>query len=416
MTTRTDLLGRFDADAIATAVARIEALKRQRRDYLYPAARLGMAGGKLVLTGKAFRVTTPDADPNASTGPYFTEWADAEAAADATGGRIVPMEGGAAIALNPTAEGQLADKLSVPVKFARHLRDHHPDLLDHTVTTLLARDERRFLLRTLATDGGAVARAVLSDGYKVMDHSDLFFAAAEEFGNLKVSIQKARLWGDGDRFELFAFAPHIAGQVRLDRPYDPGDGWMSRWKGSDGDVQNAAIRISNSETGEGGLTVRPAILTRVCANFCIWGSAVSQIHPGKKREEEGLVLSEDTRVLEAELVWKKVRDAIRTAFNPALFRDYIDKLNRATTQVVPDPERAVDSVVRAFSITEERKAAILARLVGFGDKSRYGLVQAVTYAAHEADRLGRPVEASRLEEVGGELLGMADTGFAALVR
>lgn len=416
MTTRNDLLGHFDADAIATAVARIETLKRQRRDYLYPAARLGMAGGKLVLVGKAFRVVPSDADPAVEVGAYFTEWADAETVADVTGGRIVPIEGGASVGLNPTAEGQLADKLAVPVKFARHLRDNHPDLLDHTVSTLLARDKRKFLLRTLATDTGAVARAVLSDGYKVMDHSDLFFAAAEEFANLKVSIQKARLCGDGDRFELFAFAPHITGQVRLDRPYDPGDGWMSRWKGSDGDVQNAAIRISNSETGEGGLTVRPAILTRVCANFCIWGSTVSQIHLGKKREEEGLILSEDTRVLESELIWKKVRDAIRTAFSPDLFRGYIDRLNRATTQAVPDPARAVDSVVRAFSITDDRKAAILARLIGFGDTSRYGLVQAVTFAAHEADRLGRPVEASRLEEVGGELLGMADAGFAALVR
>ncbi len=59
MTTRTDLIGHFDADASATAVARIEALKRQRRDYLYPAARLGLTNGKLVLTGSAYWARSP---------------------------------------------------------------------------------------------------------------------------------------------------------------------------------------------------------------------------------------------------------------------------------------------------------------------------------------------------------------------
>jgi hypothetical protein len=409
----TELLGHFDASAIAGVVGRIERMKRGRRDYLYPAPRLSMRGGRLVLSGKVFRVAP---DGGLDGGICFTEWADAEAAADACGGRVVPEEAGA-IGLNATAEGQLADKLGVPMKFVKHLKEgKHGDLLDHNVTTLLARDKRRFFVRTLAGDGGTFARAFLGDGYRVMDNADLFFAAAEEFERLGVSVQKARLWGDGDHFELFAFAPHIAGQVRLDRPFDPGDGWLSRWKGGEGDAQNAGIRISNSETGDGGLRVRPCVLTRVCQNYCIWGTTVSQIHLGRRREEEGLVLAEDTLALEARLTWSKVRDAIRTAFDVGRFREYIARMNDATTQTVPDPERAVGNVVREFSITEDRKASILSRLLGFGDRSRYGLVQAVTYAAHEADRLDRPAEASVLEEAGGKLLEMADTQFAALVR
>jgi len=76
----------------------------------------------------------------------------------------------------------------------------------------------------------------------------------------------------------------------------------------------------------------------------------------------------------------------------------------------------VDSVVKAYSITDERKAAIMANLLASRDLSRYGLVQAITATAHLADREGRSEEASTLEEVGGKLVALPDGQFAALVR
>jgi hypothetical protein len=115
------------------------------------------------------------------------------------------------------------------------------------------------------------------------------------------------------------------------------------------------------------------------------------------------------------LVWKKVRDAIRTAFTPEKFREYIDRLNGLTQQVVPEPEVAVANVVKAYAITEDRKATILGNLFATGDRSRYGLVQAVTAAAHLADSQGRAEEASTLEEVGGKLVAMPDTQWAGLL-
>jgi hypothetical protein len=410
-----ELLGHFSKTELKKTVARIEAMKSQRRDYIYPAKKLSMTGGQLTLSGQVFQVVPQEGD--GGPGICYTEWKDAEVAAEQVKGKIVPQKVGN-LPLNGTAESQLAEKLNIPIRYVRFLKEtgKHVDLLDHNVTTLLSRDDRKFFIRSLADpDTGSFARAFLSTGYRVLDNCDLFFCAAEEFQNQQVAIQSARLWDDGGHFELFAYAPGIVGKVRTDRPYDPGDGWMSRWKGEEGDVQNAGIKISNSETGEGGLNVRPCILTRVCANYCIWGTTVSQIHLGKRREEEGLILSDDTKTMEWELTWKKVRDAIRTAFNPAAFQEYIDAMNKATARVIADPVKAVDNVVAEYAITEERKAAILTRMLEFGDRTQYGLLQSVTFASHQADQIGRPDEASQLEQIGGKILELNDRQFAALV-
>ena len=83
---------------------------------------------------------------------------------------------------------------------------------------------------------------------------------------------------DGGQFEVFLFSPHIFGEVRLDRPFDPGDGWRSRWYGQSGDSHNAACRVGNSETGTGRLTANLACLRRVCANFCVWTEGVATVH------------------------------------------------------------------------------------------------------------------------------------------
>lgn len=412
MNTANELLGHFDSEAIARTIQEVEHMKASRRDYIWPSKRLRMAEGRLVLSGKTFQVQGGD-----GSAVCYTTWQDAEAAADHLGGKIAVVEDSGAIPINRTTLTQIADKLGVPTKYLSSLRERgQGSLADHNVTTLLQADDRNFLLRTLADQSGSRVRAFLSDGYRVLDNADLFFCAAETFTEKQAEVWQARLWGDGDGFEVFGVASKIRGQVRLDRPFDPGDGWLSRWKGTEGDVQNAAVRISNSETGTGGLNVRFCIFTRICANFCIWGNTVSQVHLGRRREEEGLILSEDTQAMESELVWKKVRNAIRTAFDPVRFQAYIDRLDGLTQQVIPEPGVAVGNVVKAFGITEERKAAILAGILGTGDRSRYGLIQAVTGAAHLADRQGGADEASHLEEVGSQLVTMADEHFAGFLK
>ena len=397
----------FDGAAIVRIAGELARQKESKRDFIYPANKLSYTDeGRLVLGAtKTFDVG----------GVAYTSWQDAEAAADAASkegkpSKITPLGEQGEMPLNGTAASQLYARLNVPAKFVDHLRaKEYTKTAGNLFRDLLRQDDRRFLVRTL--DGKA--RAVLSDRYRILDNADLFFCAAEKFKEVGAQAWKARLWDDG--FELFGVSGHIAGEVTTDRTFDPGDGWQSRWAGKEGDVHNAACRIRNSETGEGGLSVRLAIFRKVCANFNVWTNGVSQIHAGKTNQEEGLIFSDETRSKESELIWSKVRDAITTAFDPVKFKTYIDQLNGIAAEALAKPMEAVENVTKAYAITDDRKASILASLLGSGDLSRFGLVQAITATAHKADADGAAADASKLEEIGGEVALMSAGKFGTLV-
>ena len=76
----------------------------------------------------------------------------------------------------------VADKLGIPAAYLRRLRQHKPSLYDANVNGWLEGDERRFLLRCLRPDTGdgpGIARAFLSDGYKIIDSLDVLLAALD---------------------------------------------------------------------------------------------------------------------------------------------------------------------------------------------------------------------------------------------
>lgn len=401
----------FDRNAIAGVVAEIERQKAAKRDLIYPVEKLSYTDeGKLVFSGTD---RTFDVD-----GRLYLTWQDAELAAEEASkcdrpNTITPKAGVGAMPLSRTASSQLLGRLEVPVKFADNLvgREYN-DLLGDLIRGILSRQAgKRFLVRTL--DGRV--RAVLSDKYKALDNSDLFFCAATKFKEVGAQLWKARLWDGG--FEMFGVAPHIEAQVTTDRTFDPGDGWQSRWYGSSGDVHNAAVRLDNSETGQGGLNVKLAIMRRVCANFNVWADGVSVIHAGKTNSaDDGLITkSDETRRLESAIIWSKVNDAITTAFDATKFTAYIAALNNATQQPLTDARVVVANVSEEYGITDERKASILADLLGSGDLSRFGLCQSITSAAHVADKDGRAEEASQLETLGGEIITMSDSKFAGLM-
>lgn len=87
----------------------------------------------------------------------------------------------------------LAQKLSIPVSYLGRMRQERPDLYDANVNGLLHgrpesrvygdevfADPRKFLFRGFRGDNAdGVARAFLSDSYKVIDHLDVLTAALQ---------------------------------------------------------------------------------------------------------------------------------------------------------------------------------------------------------------------------------------------
>jgi hypothetical protein len=77
-------------------------------------------------------------------------------------------------------DGGLADKLGIPSSYLRRLRSQRPALYDANVNGWLEHDTRRFLTRSLRGEsGGGIARAFLSDGYKIIDNLDVLMAALD---------------------------------------------------------------------------------------------------------------------------------------------------------------------------------------------------------------------------------------------
>jgi len=239
------------------------------------------------------------------------------------------------------------------------------------------------LVRCLAdTNGQVYCRAMLSDKYNVISNADFFFCIAESLNAIGAEVWHARL--SEDKFYLYAVAPGITGQISTDRSFDPGDGWASRWFGKEGDVMNAALCAGNSETGEGGIFLSSAILRRVCVNYCVYHDLVSMTHVGKRYDPSDILLSDETIRKRNDFFFSKVTDLTRNSFDPDRFQQMLDEMNKATTDVIDDPERAADVLQYCFDVSEERKQRIRDMFVKEQDGSRYGLANAVTAFAHDA--------------------------------
>lgn len=387
---------RVNVQAIQATLAEINRVKFAKRDYIYPASQLSMRDdGRIVLGAtQAFQVGDRT----------YTEWKDAELAADCADVPVVPIGTTGALELTRHAEQQLATRLGIPLKFIDSLRTReHSPLAAHNFTTLLAGEtDTRFLVRTL--DGRA--RAILSNSYRVVDNYDLFFGAAETLQTAGATIWNARIWDNG--FEMMAVDTALSAEVI--RQFDDAGGRYHHAEFGP-DIHNAAIVIRNSETGAGAASVEFGALRAVCNNTVIFGKSLGLVHLGKRNDAEGLIkYKEDTLEAEGKTLALKVRDAITSAFDRETFTAHINRLSNLTAVKIEKPEVTVAKIGELFNFTEERRAKVLAELFKSRDLTQFGAVQAVTWQAHEAPA----EEASRLERAGGEIAEMDPKKFLAL--
>lgn len=272
-----------------------------------------------------------------------------------------------------------------------------------------AKDYR--LVRALKDQSGVpYCRAILSDKYKIIDSYDYMFAVADVLKEAKADIWQCRL--TDDLFVGYAVAEGITGQVDTDRTFDPGDGWISRWHGKEGDVLNGAIAFGNSETGDGSCFIRKAILRRICANFCVYHQEVSVVHLGRTKEDE-IVLSQEAIGKDNEAIMLKLRDHVKSVFNEEEFFKIVeDSQKAAKDDIPPEQAEAAAEVLKVYlGIPETRANEIKALFRANGDFTRYGLVNAVTEGAH---KLGYSADVGYEDEC--KAAKLFDSSMAVLYR
>lgn len=295
--------------------------------------------------------------------------------------------------LNGTAHSQTASKLSIPKPYYDRMLASHPDLLATNVNTWVQdAGPKPWLIRTL--DG--VARANLSDRYRFLDSHDLFFAAYDQAKKAGAQITRASL--SDDRFEMRLIRPGWEREIQFRKAnglaHTGGRGGTS--------VIIPGAYVSNSETGQGGLNVKPFLLDLVCTNGMVGETAFRQVHLGGV-QEAGYITAE-TRTAKDDVVWLEVRDLLSAVFDQDRFNNLISALEGTLLQDLAEPIEAVDAIVKDRGLSDDDRQAILNELISPShdrDPGRtvYGLMSAITERAKfYADTA--PERATDLEEAG----------------
>jgi hypothetical protein len=310
--------------------------------------------------------------------------------------------------LRPTAiadEG-IAEKLQIPRNYLQRLRDEQIDLYDANVNGRLMHDpDRRLLVRGLHAGPGrlGVARAVLSDSYRVVDNLDVLLAALSGIQNAGVEVSIAqcdlshrRMYVKVRCDQIAVHAPALLGNYRS--PF-------TGERGTDNPLVFAGFLISNSETGNGSFSLTPQLTVQICGNgLTITKDVMREVHLGGRLPEGVVRWSEDTQDAVVNLVTRQARDAVRTFLDRDYVRAKIAEIEAEAGVLVRRPESTIEYVGRQLRFTEGQQKQILDHFIEGRDITSGGVLQAVTSAAQlmpDAD------DAHQLERHGLQAMSLA---------
>jgi hypothetical protein len=336
---------------------------------------------------------------------------------------------------NMAVEG-LAEKLEIPVRYLRTLHADRPDLFDANVNgwlhggggvngmgfnpTLYPADDRKLLVRCFkAVEGPGIARAVLSDGFRFIDHLDSLTALLEgvQATGQEVTVERCDLSERRMYVKLACPAIRALAPALLERYRSPFDQGITRpWETEAGlahgylapedqTVVEAGLVASNSETGGGAWTIAPSIRVKICKNgLTISLDALRIVHLGARLDEGVVQWSAETQLANVDLIRSMAKDAV-TAF---LSQDYLDtkvaEIEAQAGHPVTNAEETIREVTAQLRIPEARRIDVLTHFIMGGQMTAGGVLQAVTSVAQtlpDAD------EAYAMEAMGVRALELA---------
>lgn len=314
------------------------------------------------------------------------------------------------------ADGGIATKLDIPLRYVRRMRQENVDLYDKNVNGWLkkiAKEDptRTFLVRTFRGQGGepGIARAFLSDRYSLnLDNLDALVAVlgGVQQAGLNVEIPAGGMDLSEHRMvvrivapQVQSYAPALLANYRS--PFASGDvhrvnggGWTpasalaaAQNEGRSYDpgtepVVFAGLQVSNSELGTGALSLSPVIVARICANGLTMTSfAVKAVHLGGKLDQGVVNWSTETQEANAALITSKARDAVTKFFDPAFIAARVAELEVKAQTPVTDAVKAVELVSKKLAFTEHQAATVLSHFIMGGQMTAGGVVNAITSAS-----------------------------------
>ena len=288
----------------------------------------------------------------------------------------VPGKFSESYVLNDTARAQLATRLEIPYRYAEKLRMEEPRLLDQNLNALLRRSNEKRLIRTL----GLQCRAVLSPSYRILDN----------YSFLGTVLPMLAQMPDAKLNEAYLTETHL----HISLVFQSAQGYVKP-----GDPVRYGIMLANSEVGMGSLSVWSFIHRLVCSNGLVVteadGPSIRRVHIGKRMEDL-------TKLPSDREVWLEYGDVVRTTADSRRLPQILHRLQiAAQTPVMDAPEDAVEKMAKKFQLTKDEGERVLSRYIAGNDLSTWGLVNAITEAAKDAESVQRRVE---MQTIGGRLL------------
>lgn len=362
-----------------TLVANLEAQRNEAKDYVVDSREL---------------TAVPLAQHLQGTTDLLGQVVDATVAAKAHQGLGIQVSGLGTFAPTNLAHDQIASKCGIPSGYYnRMIREGRWPLLAENINAWMPDRERR-LVRTL----GPRMRALLSDGYRILDNLDLLWASLEAFKGLDLQIQGAE--ASETRLYLRATARWDKNLLKEIKP---------------GDMVAPGVTIRNSEVGNGKLAVEPFLLRLVCSNGMIGEHSFSRVHIGAKNPLGHL--SYQTIADQSKAIWGEIGDTIRATFNPKFFDEWVERIQGTAGVKIKAPERAIDNVVKEFSLPDAYKHSLLAHFANGGDgagATGWGVINAVTRQANMVAK-DHPDMAYDLQKAAGAMTTMKLGDFEVLV-
>lgn len=289
------------------------------------------------------------------------------------------------------ADEGIAEKLGIPVAYLRRLREQRPDLYDANVNGWLQgsaqrhevnpsqADQRAFLIRCFRPEADGqlgIARAMLSQNYRVIDNLDVLTSALDGVrqAGLQVNVHACDLTERRMHIRLHAPAIETVAPKLLQGYRSPFTGES----GTDLPIVYAGLRISNSEVGGGAFSIVPEIRIRICSNgMTVTQDVMRNIHLGGKLEEGIVRWSDETQQRALELVKSKTVDAVRTFLDI----DYLTKTVARLEAKAEEPVASVDQVqviAKKAGVAQADIDGLLGYFVQGGQMTLAGVANAMT--------------------------------------
>ncbi len=294
--------------------------------------------------------------------------------------------------LTEVAHTQISQRLNIPLKYYKRMRDLAPQLLAENVNTWFQHQPERRMIRTLDDK----ARAFLSDRYRRLDNFEL----------AEVVLPVLCELGDGVKI--------VSSELTEKRMYIKAINQRLEVEVKPGDVVQAGVCISNSEIGLGSLSVEPLVYRLVCTNGMIAKDfSTKRYHVGRQHDADAFQLfTDETLKADDHALMLKVRDTVKAAVEKAKFSQIVEQLREAAEKPIEgNPVETVEVLAQEFHYSKEESSGILTHLIKGGDLTAYGLSNAITRTSQDLNDYDR---ATDLERDGSRILNLSRTAWKKL--